>query len=250
MNTQPRKNFEIIQEVPCHSQPATPGSLLTKIGIISAVIVVALNVAQVTVFEKFPATWRPLQIAGLAVVLAGIISASSGFFRGWMGRDSNVIILAVIGLLLNGGMLSTGFVKPPIKGTLGKKQINSSPTSSQSGRKTVAVITQEWTAGGVIELTDATFDRAINDRLVLVDCWAPWCGPCRRMSPIIEELADDYNGKVKVCKLNVDNARNTASQLGIRGIPTIILYKNGNIIKKWIGLTDKSAIMLEINKLL
>jgi thioredoxin 1 len=70
------------------------------------------------------------------------------------------------------------------------------------------------------------------------------------MSPIIDELADDYYGRVKVCKLNVDVARDTANKLDIRNIPTIILYKNGRIYKKWIGVTGKSAIMLEINKLL
>jgi thioredoxin 1 len=213
----------------------------------------------------------PVQILALAAVLAGIISASAGLLRGWIHRDSSIIILAAAGLLLNGSLLATGFVKVPVKGSTGKSENmaisksakvaissavitesenNSRPTSTQSGRKTVNIVTKDWTSGYVVELTDSTFDNAISDSIVLVDCWASWCGPCRRMSPIIDELADDYDGKVKVCKLNVDLWRNTAAKLGIRGIPTILLYKNGRIYKKWVGVTDKSAIMLEINKLL
>jgi thioredoxin 1 len=246
----PYQEKNTVQEITCHPQTTSPGALLAKLSIIAAVIVIVMNLSQVTIFAHNSAILVMVQILALGAVLAGITSASAGFFRAWTRRDSNVIILATVGLLLNSSLLATGFVKLPVKGILKHKTTpveNHAVVSTESGRK---IITQDWTAGFVAELTDTTFDDAINSRLVLVDCWAPWCGPCRRMSPIIDELADDYQGRVKVCKLNVDQARNTANKLGIRGIPTIILYRNGCIYKKWVGLTDKSAIMLEINKLL
>jgi thioredoxin 1 len=249
MNTQYREK-NIVQEITRHPQSACPRALLAKLSIIAAVIVTVLNISQITIFEKSTTALMLVRILAFAAVLVGIISASAGLFKAWTCRDSNSIILATVGLLLNSSLLATGFVKPPVKGILAHKSDpveTRTAVSTQSGRK---IITQDWTASYVVELTDSTFDEAISGSIVLVDCWAPRCGPCRRMSPIIDELADDYNGQVKVCKLNVDVGRSTAAKLGIRGIPTIILNKNGRIYKKWVGLTDKSAIMLEINKLL
>lgn len=85
---------------------------------------------------------------------------------------------------------------------------------------------------------------------VVVDCWAPWCGPCRMMAPIIEEFAKDYTGKAKVCKLNTDEARDSAMEFGISAIPTIILFKNGQVQKKWVGLTGKKDLAAAIDELL
>ena len=107
-------------------------------------------------------------------------------------------------------------------------------------------------AGNVIELTDADFDDVIHksDVPVLVDFWAPWCGPCRMMAPIIEEFAKDYTGKAKVCKLNTDEARDSAMEFGISAIPTIILFKDGQVQKKWVGLTSKKDLAAAIDELL
>ena len=107
-------------------------------------------------------------------------------------------------------------------------------------------------AGNVIELTDASFDEAVHDSgvPVLVDFWAPWCGPCKMMTPIIEEIADEYADKAKICKLNTDDARDSAMEFGINAIPTIILFKAGQVQKKWVGLTSKKDLAAEINKLL
>ncbi len=104
----------------------------------------------------------------------------------------------------------------------------------------------------VIELTDATFDEIVHNSEIpiLVDFWAPWCGPCRMLSPIIEEIARDYTDKVKVCKINTDEARDSAVEFGISAIPTVILFKNGQIQKKWVGLTSKKDIFTAINELL
>ncbi len=107
-------------------------------------------------------------------------------------------------------------------------------------------------AGNVIELTDADFDEVVNksDIPVVVDFWAPWCGPCRMMAPIIEEFAKDYEGKAKVCKLNTDEARDSAMEFGISAIPTIILFKGGQVQKKWVGLTSKKDLAAAIDELL
>ncbi len=107
-------------------------------------------------------------------------------------------------------------------------------------------------AGNVIELTDATFDQVVHsaDVPVLVDFWAPWCGPCRMMAPMIEEIADKYAGRAKVCKLNTDEARDSAMEFGISAIPTSILFKNGQVQKKWVGLTSKKELTAAIDQLL
>jgi len=107
-------------------------------------------------------------------------------------------------------------------------------------------------AGNVIDLTDATFDETVHnsDMPVLVDFWAPWCGPCKMLAPLIEEIASDYQDKAKVCKLNTDEARDSAVEFGINAIPTTILFKNGQVQKKWVGLTSKKELTQAIDELL
>jgi thioredoxin 1 len=107
-------------------------------------------------------------------------------------------------------------------------------------------------AGNVIELNDASFDEVVHnsDVPVLVDFWAPWCGPCKMMAPIVKELADNYAGKAKICKLNTDDARDSAMEFGINAIPTLILFKEGQVQKKWVGLTSKKDISAAIDELL
>ena len=107
-------------------------------------------------------------------------------------------------------------------------------------------------AGSVIELTDATFDNTVHntDVPVLVDFWAPWCGPCKMIAPIIKEIAEEYTDKAKVCKLDTDEARDSAMEFGISAIPTIILFKDGQVQKKWVGLTSKKDLAEAIDELL
>lgn len=107
-------------------------------------------------------------------------------------------------------------------------------------------------AGNVIELTDADFDSTIHDSEVpvLVDFWAPWCGPCKMIAPIIEEIAGEYAEKAKICKVNTDDHREAAVEYGINAIPTLILFNEGQTAKKWTGLTTKKDITAEIDQLL
>ena len=92
-----------------------------------------------------------------------------------------------------------------------------------------------------IEFTDKNFADETKEGLVLVDFWAPWCGPCRVVRPIIEELAGDYEGKVKVGKLNVDDNMAVAQQFRVMSIPTVILFKDGQAVEIMIGSQPKSA---------
>ncbi len=107
-------------------------------------------------------------------------------------------------------------------------------------------------AGNLIELTDATFDETVNtsEVPVLVDFWAPWCGPCKMITPIIEEIANEYTEKAKVCKVNTDEHREAAVEYAINAIPTIILFNNGQVEKKWVGLTTKNDITAELDPLI
>jgi len=104
-------------------------------------------------------------------------------------------------------------------------------------------------AGNVIELTDETFDSTIqNSKPVLVDFWAPWCGPCKMMAPILEQVANEYADKATICKVNTDEHRQAAIQFAISAIPTLILFKSGEMVKKWVGLTQKSVIIEAIEE--
>lgn len=100
----------------------------------------------------------------------------------------------------------------------------------------------------IIEVTDANFQSEVldSDVPVIVDFWAAWCGPCRMVGPMVEEIAEDQAGKVKVMKLNVDENRETATKYGIMSIPTILLFDKGAVSKQVVGAMPKSALVQEL----
>lgn len=103
-----------------------------------------------------------------------------------------------------------------------------------------------------VTVTDATFDSEVvkSDIPVLVDNWAPWCGPCIMQNPILEELAKEFDGKVKIAKLNVDENPQTAAKYGIMSIPTLMVFKGGAVVKQMIGVQSKESLVEEFKKVL
>lgn len=100
----------------------------------------------------------------------------------------------------------------------------------------------------VVVLTDQNFSNKIKSGVVLVDFWAAWCGPCKLMGPVLNDLAEEVDGKVTIAKLNVDEAKATASKFSVRSIPTLILFKNGKEIHRFVGVKTKDYLLKELDR--
>lgn len=104
----------------------------------------------------------------------------------------------------------------------------------------------------VKEISDSTFDsEVLKDALpTLVDFWAPWCGPCKSIAPVLEELAKEYNGRLKVTKMNVDDNPRTPSSYNVRGIPNLVIFKGGKVVEQIVGAVPKETLVAAIQKTL
>lgn len=106
--------------------------------------------------------------------------------------------------------------------------------------------------GNTLEVTDDTFDTEIVNSTIpaVVDFWATWCGPCKMIGPVVEELAGTYKGKVKIAKMDVDHNRKTPARFGIRNIPTLIFFKGGEVVNTIVGAQSKTSLEEQIKKLI
>lgn len=102
-------------------------------------------------------------------------------------------------------------------------------------------------ATNAVELTPSTYESFIKNEYVLVDVWAPWCGPCRQISPIVDQISLEFMEQLQVGKLNADENRDILVELGVRNIPTLILFKNGEIVERSTGMTTKEKLAELIN---
>lgn len=103
-----------------------------------------------------------------------------------------------------------------------------------------------------IEIMESLFEQEVikSDKPVLVDFWAPWCGPCRSLAPVIEEITKEFEGRVKVGKVNVDNNQELARKYGIMSIPTLMIFKNGQMVEQIIGFTQKSVLAKKLESVI
>ena len=97
------------------------------------------------------------------------------------------------------------------------------------------------------ELNASNFDATISEGVTLVDFWAPWCGPCRMVAPVVEELSKDYDGRANICKVNTDEEQDIAVKYGIRSIPTLLVFKNGEIVDQIVGAVPKAQLAAKLD---
>ncbi len=116
--------------------------------------------------------------------------------------------------------------------------------------KMVATMSKKPVSDKLIILTDATFKKQISKGVCLVDFWAEWCTPCKILGPVVSDIADEISEEAKICKLDIQHNQRVATELGIRNIPTVLIFKEGKIVKKFVGVKTKSVLMKAIKSAL
>jgi len=104
--------------------------------------------------------------------------------------------------------------------------------------------------GKYVELNNSNFDATVAEGVTMVDFWAPWCGPCRMIAPVVEELAEDFDGTATIAKVNTDEQQEISVKYGIRSIPSILFFKDGEVVDQMVGAASKDAFSDKINALL
>ena len=134
------------------------------------------------------------------------------------------------------------------KNKIPKSRLNDRPKCGKCGKG----LTASGVSDRPVDITDRTFQDEIlkHPGPILLDCWAPWCGPCKMVAPVLEELASEYAGRVKIAKLNVDENPATASKYAIQSIPTMLFFKNGKEVDKVVGALPKSEIEQHLKPLI
>lgn len=124
--------------------------------------------------------------------------------------------------------------------------------TAKCGKCKAAISTDSLNIDRPVTVTDATFQQEViqSPLPVLLDCWAPWCGPCKMITPILDELARTYQGRLKIAKLNVDENPSTAAAYGIQSIPTLLFVRNGAVVDTQVGVPSKNALVQRLNALL
>jgi len=122
--------------------------------------------------------------------------------------------------------------------------------TTQRTKAIIAPTTGDAQMGNVVELNDQNFESEVLKAAepVLVDFWAPWCGPCRMVAPVVEELAQENAGKAKIAKIDIDNSPNTAAAFGISSIPTLMIFKGGEVAERFVGVQPKKRIQEAIDR--
>ena len=110
------------------------------------------------------------------------------------------------------------------------------------GNAPPALTLKDWTNGDAVNLDD------LKGKVVLVDFWAPWCGPCKMIAPLLDELATEYDGRVKIAKVNIDDHQNLAAQFRVSAIPTLLIFKNGQVVEQMVGAKSKRDLKASLDK--